>query len=117
EARLETLILEGLSLKTDVFVRTGAELDALVAANPFTAFAKAQPNYMVVAFMRAPATGDDLKAMEKSALLGERFATGERCLYIKYPTGQGLSKLRIPKLATSRNWNTVLKLAALTRPA
>lgn len=115
EAKLEQLILDGLGLKTDIFVRTGAELEAIIAANPFKAFAKAQPNYMVVTFLRAPATKAELKAMEETALLGEELVQGKGCLYITYPHGQGVSKLRIPKLGTSRNWNTVGKLAALTQ--
>lgn len=83
-----------------------------MAANPFKAFTKAQPTFMVVTFMRAPASAEELAAMEKSALTGEEWRQGEGCLYITFPKGQGPSKLKTPKLATSRNWNTVLKLAA-----
>lgn len=115
EAKLEKLILEGLGLKTDIFARTGAELEAIVAANPFKAFAKTQPSYMVVTFMRERASAAEMKAMEQTAFLNEEVAQGKSCLYIKYPKGQGVSKLRIPKLGTSRNWNTVTKLAAMTR--
>jgi len=111
EADLEKLILDGLKLKTDVFVRTGAEIDAIIAANPFKAFAKTQSTFLVVNFMRSPATKAELEAMEKSALTGEEWKQGEGCLYIKFPNGQGPSKLKMPKLGTARNWNTVGKLA------
>ncbi len=117
EAKLEKLILEGLELKTDVFVRTGAELEAIIAANPFKAFAKTQPNFLVVDFMRSPATKAELEAMEKTAFIGEEINQGDGCLYIKFPSGQGPSKLKMPKLGTARNWNTVTKLAALTKKA
>lgn len=112
EAKLETVILDGLGLKTDVYVRTGAELDAILAANPFKAFAKADPNFLVVYFMRAKATAAELEAIEKTALTGEEAVQGKGCLYIKFPKGQGVSKLKLPKLGTARNWNTVSKLAA-----
>jgi uncharacterized protein (DUF1697 family) len=115
EAALEALILDGLGLKSDVFVRTGAELEAVIAANPFKAFAKASPSFMVVTFMRAKASKAELEAMEKTALIGEEIAQGKGCLYIKFPEGQGPSKLKTPKLATARNWNTVTKLAAMVR--
>lgn len=115
EAKLEKLILEGMGLKTDIFVRTGAELDAIIAANPFKAFAKTNPNYMVVYFMRAPASAAELEAMKKTALFGEEAKQGPQCLYIKFPKGQGVSKLKIPKLGTARNWNTVTKLAAMAK--
>jgi uncharacterized protein (DUF1697 family) len=115
EAKLEEVILDGLGLKTDVFVRTGDELDAIMAANPFKAFTKTTPTFMVVNFMRAPATQAEMEAMEKSALTGEEIAQGKGCLYIKFPNGQGPSKLKLPKLGSARNWNTVTKLAAVVR--
>jgi uncharacterized protein (DUF1697 family) len=117
ETKLEKVILEGLELKTDVFVRDAEQLDAIIAANPFKPFAKTNPNFLVVNFMRGPATKAELEAMETTALTGEEVRQGKDCLYIKFPVGQGPSKLKTPKLATARNWNTVTKLAAMLRPA
>ena len=113
EKKLEAVILEGLGLKTDVFARTGPELKAIIAANPFKAFAKTNPNFLVVYFMRAKASAAEMEAMEKTALTGEEVRQGRGCLYIKFPKGQGVSKLKTPKLGTARNWNTVTKLAAM----
>ncbi len=113
EAKLEKVILDGLELKTDVFVRGGAELNAIIAANPFKAFTKQNATFMVVNFMRGPASAAELDAMRKTALTGEEIKQGDGCLYIKFPQGQGPSKLKLPKLGTARNWNTVTKLAAL----
>jgi uncharacterized protein (DUF1697 family) len=114
EATLENVIQEGLGLKTDVYVRTGAELDAVMAANPFKTFAKDNPAFLVGYFMRAR-----LSAAERAALDAqdgpEEIKQGKNCLYIKFPHGQGPSKLRLPKLGTARNWNTVTKLAAAAR--
>jgi len=115
EARLEQVILDGLGLKTDVFVRDGAQLDAIIAANPFKAFAKATPNFLVVNFMRGAASKAEMEAMQATALTGEEIKQGADCLYIKFPNGQGVSKLKMPKLGTARNWNTVTKLAAMAR--
>ena len=117
EAKLEKVILEGLELKTDVFVREADQLDAIIAANPFKAFTKANSTFMVVNFMRGPASKAEMEAMEKTALTGEEIAQGKDCLYIKFPTGQGPSKLKLPKLGSARNWNTVQKLAAALREA
>jgi uncharacterized protein (DUF1697 family) len=91
-------------------------LEAIVADNPFKAFAKKQPNFLVVNFMRAPANPDELAAMEKTAA-NEEVEQGDNCLYIKFPDGQGQSKLKMPKVGTARNWNTVTKLAAALREA
>jgi uncharacterized protein (DUF1697 family) len=113
EAKLEKVVLEGLGLKSDVFVRDRGQLDAIIAANPFKAFAKSNPNFLVVNFMRGAASKAELEAMEQTALTGEEVRQGRDCLYIKFPNGQGVSKLKMPKLATARNWNTVTKLAAM----
>ena len=50
----------------------------------------------------------------------ERLAAIGRELYIDYAANigesklpQAMARLRFPKLATARNWNTVLKLRAL----
>jgi uncharacterized protein (DUF1697 family) len=113
EQRLEKLILDGMGLKTDVFVRDADQLDAVIAANPFKAFAKTTPAFMVVLFMRGPASRAEMEAMAATALMGEEIKQGKDCLYIKFPQGQGPSKLKAPKLSTARNWNTVTKLAAM----
>ncbi len=117
EAKLESVILEELGLKTDVYVRTAPELEAIIAGNPFKAFAKEKPNFLVVYFMRAAATKAELEAMAKTALFGEEVRQGDGCLYVKFPEGQGVSKLKMPKLGTARNWNTVTKLAAMAADA
>jgi uncharacterized protein (DUF1697 family) len=115
EAKLEKLLLEEMALKTDVFVRTGAELEAVIAANPFKAFAKSQPSFLVVHFMRAVPSEADWETMAKTSFTGEEIKQGKGCLYIKFPKGQGPSKLKTPRLTTARNWNTVSKLAAIVR--
>ena len=60
-----------------------------------------------------------------AAFLPEEFRLGDRALYLYAPDGLGRSPLAEalarsgpPKgvIATSRNWNTVLKLVELTQP-
>lgn len=114
ESKLERVILDGLGLKTDVHVRDADQLDAIIAANPFKAFAKTNPDFLVVHFMRADVSAAEFEAMEKTKAR-EEWRQGENCLYIKFPDGQGPSRLKTPKLATARNWNTVSKLAAAVR--
>jgi uncharacterized protein (DUF1697 family) len=114
EAKLEKVILEELGLKTDVYVRTGAELDAIIAANPFNAFAKKDPSHLMVFFMRALPSPAEMAALAATAQ-SERWQLGKNCLYITYPNAVAGTKLKLPKLGTARNWNTVNKLAAMAR--
>ena len=120
EARLEKEAETELGRDTGWLLRSHAELAAIVKANPFPDAAKAHPNHLLVHFHR-----DDFpKALLKDFAHDgpERLAAHGRELFVDYPEDVGHSKLpqsmnkaKFPKLATARNWNTVLKLVELTR--
>jgi uncharacterized protein (DUF1697 family) len=112
EEKLEAVILEGLGLKTDVFVRDADELGAILAANPFKGFAKKDPSHLMVLFMRAPLSSAEMATLDATAQ-SERWEVGKKCLYITYPDAVAGTKLKLPKLGTARNWNSVRKLAAM----
>ena len=100
-------------------VRTAAELDRIIAANPFGEEATAQPKAVQVTFRSEPPVPETLEALRARAGAGERVAFGEREVYTVHPDGVGRSDLaRVVvqgrTVATSRNWNTVLALADLT---
>jgi uncharacterized protein (DUF1697 family) len=106
EARLE----DYAGKKMDVFVRTAAEMAAVVANNPFP---DAPANRTYAFFLDAPPPRDAIdRAVGRK---DERIALGIRELYVHYAEGMGKSKLRIPaaKAGTARNMNTVAKLAEL----
>ena len=112
EQKLEAEIEKALGLKTSVIVRSVAEMTAIVAANPFKGFAKRDPSHLLVFFMRAAPSTAEKAAMEANTGR-EKVKSGKGCLYITYPDGIGESKLKLPKVGTARNWNTVTKLAAM----
>lgn len=112
EGKLEKLIADAYGFKSEVHVRSHAELQQVLDGNPFMAFTKAQPNFMVVMFTREKPSAALVKSL--NAQDGpEEIVGGPRCLYIKFPNGQGPSKLKLPNTGTARNWNTVSKLAAM----
>jgi uncharacterized protein (DUF1697 family) len=119
ERKLEAALLEH-GLKTDVIVRDLAELSAVIAANPFEDAARDHPNHLLVTFHRDPFP-DGLIAKVPGIYDGpERLHAIGRELYVDYPIdmgnsklGQALAKLKFPKVATGRNWNTVGKLKAM----
>lgn len=94
-----------------VAVRTSAEMEAVLKANPFP---KAEPNRTVVFFLDEPPKANALA--DVSGVGREAFKLGTREIYVYYPDGQGQSKLKIPaaKNGTARNMNTVAKLAELS---
>jgi len=119
EALLESEAEKRLGLKTDFFVRTSREWDALIAANPFPGEAKSDPGHLLMLTLKtAPqrAVVDALRAAIKGR---ETVAAVGKQLYAVYPDGVGRSKLTIGLIekmlgarGTGRNWNTVLKLQA-----
>jgi uncharacterized protein (DUF1697 family) len=120
EQVLEAAAKKRLGVETDFLVRTGKEWASLVAANPFPAEAKSDPSHLVVMFLKEAPAAAAVDAL-RAAIVGREVvrAVGKQA-YLVYPDGIGRSKLTVAliekKLATrgtGRNWNTVLKLAAV----
>jgi uncharacterized protein (DUF1697 family) len=119
----ETLAAEAahaLGLQTEFFVRSAAEWQAVVDAKPFLAEAKNDPARLVVVALKAEPAETTVAALRAAIVGRETVAAGAKHAYVYYPDGQGESKLtlkvierRLGVSGTARNWNTVLKLAAL----
>ena len=113
-AQIETLLEKELG-GIVVLVRSAAEWRAVIDRNPFPDEAKRDPGRLVVVTLKDAADASRLK------IAGREIARGKgREIYIYYPDGQGRSKLTnaliektLGTRGTARNWNTVLKLAAL----
>ncbi|WP_369392655.1 DUF1697 domain-containing protein [Streptomyces sp. CG1] len=117
-------IEERFGFRVDVLVRDHAYLRAVAEACPFPA-ADLEPKQLHVTYFSAAVTPDRYADIDQAAHLPEEFRLGDRCLYLYAPDGLGRSKLaealsrpRLTKglIATSRNWNTVVKLVELTAP-
>ena len=93
-----------------VFVRTAAEMAAVLEANPFP---KAAPNQTTAIFLDAAPPAGALESI--TGQNGEEVRLGRREIYVSYGEGMANSKLKIPAAlaGTARNLNTVAKLAAL----
>ncbi|MDB5429852.1 MAG: uncharacterized protein JWP35_968 [Caulobacter sp.] len=121
ETALEAGSLERLGLKTDYHVRSAAEWGRLIAANPFPDQARDEPSRMVMMLFKTDPPAQAWKTLAQINPGRELIRAGERCAYLFYPDGIGASVLfeknlidrTLRILGTARNWNTVLKLAAL----
>jgi uncharacterized protein (DUF1697 family) len=111
KAKLEQALEEYAGKPVGVLVRTGAELAAVLAGNPFES---AAPNQTVVIFLDAPPPKNVLDGV--SGQKSEEIRIGKRELYVHYAQGIGKSKLKIPAAAsgTARNMNTVATLVEWT---
>lgn len=119
EARIEAELKRRLSLETEAMVRTAMELAGVIAENPFADAAREDPSHLVVMFLKAPLADGAAEALQ-SAIKGREQVRGRgREAYMVYPDGIGTSKVtpalvgRKLGVGTGRNWNTVLKIAAM----
>ncbi|WP_277767215.1 DUF1697 domain-containing protein [Sphingomonas sp. HITSZ_GF] len=119
ERDLHAALEKATGLKSDVHVRNRADLEKLVAANPFRKEAEERPSYLVVSFHRTPPSQAAIDALLESYDGPERMVIVGRELFTDFPDGQGRSNLipamqkaKLSKDNTGRNWNTVLKLLA-----
>lgn len=122
EARLEAETQKGLGLKTAFFVRSGREMDAVIAGNPFPAEAKRDPSHLLVLFLKDAPKANAVAALRAAIKGPELVAAKGKHAYAVYPAGIGRSRLtntvieaKLGTQGTGRNWNTVLKLAALAK--
>jgi uncharacterized protein (DUF1697 family) len=120
EALLERETKARLGLATDYIVRTAAEWDRIVAANPFATMAADDPSHLVVMPLKSAPDAAGLAELRAWIPGHEAIEARGLDLYIAYPDGIGTSKLtgavierRLGSRGTARNWNTVTKLAAL----
>ena len=121
EGLLEKASAKRLDLQTDYFVRTAKEWKAIVTANPFPAEAKGDPGHLVVMCLKSAPGREAVAALQQAISGREVIRAKGREAYIVYPDGIGRSRLttaliekKLGTRGTARNWNTVMKLAALT---
>lgn len=119
ERTLHDGAVAALGLDTDWFLRSKADLEKVIAHDPFRDAARERPHHMVVFFYRDPVDVAKVKALAESYGGPERLHAHGRELYVDFPEGIGrsnltpaMNKARFPKATTARNWNTVRKIIA-----
>ena len=109
-ARIEEKLEAYFGKSVPVFVRSGDEMAATAAANPF---ADDKPSRVMAHFIAEP----PMQAMIDAAsdVAGERLALGPRCIYVSYGEGIGKTRLKLPavKLGTARNLRSVARIAEM----
>jgi uncharacterized protein (DUF1697 family) len=116
---LSAAIEEEFGFAVPVVVRTGKELAAVVAGDPFATEATDPARYLVTFMAEAPPP-DKVDALPRAEGGGDYLVRG-RELYLWLPDGiqnTPLASWKWDKLlgvpGTARNWNTVRKLAELS---
>ena len=121
EQRLEAEAKKRLSLESPFFVRTIREWQSIIAHNPFAEEAERDPSHLAVMFFKSAPEPGAVKALQEIITGPEVIRAEGRQAYIIYPDGFARTRLtnalidsKLGTTGTGRNWNTVMKLAAMT---
>ena len=115
---LEAAISERFGFRPAVMIRTGGELAAVVAGNPYAGH---DPAHVHVGFLHAPPDAATEKCLAGIDGDPEAVTVSGRDLYLYLPNGMGRAALPVridrclrPVEVTVRNWRTVTTLAGLS---
>jgi uncharacterized protein (DUF1697 family) len=117
---LEQALAGKSRLPVTVLVRSGAEMAALVARNPFLQQKGVDPARLYVTFLKDVPAKTALTVLKALDAGPDRLSHAGREVYLRCPAGYGRSKLSNNVLekvlgvaATTRNWRTVTTLAEM----
>lgn len=115
-AAIEEALARAMGRPIATTLRTHAELNAIVKANPFATIATNSAN-LCVTFLSHTPTETEVAPLYAQTFEPELFRVSSKEIYTWHPNGQGrsalataLGKLRLRGTITTRNWNTVVKL-------
>lgn len=117
-AKIAAAVATRLGVEAPVIVKSAAELTSIVTGNPL-AFSTADHSRLLVAFAQDARLLADLVAIRSLVAPPEQFAIGREAAYLLCASGILGSKAgeallgKAGRMATTRNWATVLKLQAL----
>ena len=120
-AAVEAQLKAECGIDTVAIVRTGPQLAATIAANPFPD-AVTEPTRLYAVFLAADPDSARVQALAPDTWHPDEWGTGPGCLYQRFRTSPARSKLsaglatKLKVVGTARNWNSVLALAEMTAP-
>lgn len=123
--KIAAALLKEMGKPCDVVIRTRAEIERVIAGNPYAVEAVADGARVHAVFLPGHAAKDATKGLDSIVAQyptrRDRYHLAGDTLYLHLPDGAGESKLTGKALeralgvaGTARNWNTVLKLFAMS---
>lgn len=118
--RIEESFEETFSFRSDALLRSSAELNEIIARNPFAGQADKESKWVAVMFLADCPDSAAQEALLKAYSGPEEIFFNGKEMYIYYTEGMGRSKLtnnfiekKLKTVGTTRNWNTILQLQML----
>jgi uncharacterized protein (DUF1697 family) len=120
--QIEESFAQKFGFHSQVMVRTSAELEEIIASNPFQNQPEKEPKWVAVLFLATRPESAALEDLQKTYSGPEEIYLIGQELFVYYPDGIGRSKLTLPLIekklktaGTGRNWNTILQLQQMMR--
>ena len=120
EQQLEAAITEDFGIEVPVMVRSAARWRRYVKGNPFSTVAETEANWVLLCLSKRVPKASAATDLQQRATQGEVVVKKGDAIWIHYSQGIARSKLSPTVLdrymqspVTTRNWRTVLKLAAM----
>ena len=117
--KIEKTVEELIGKRVQVMVREQADLDRIVANNPFEGKYKSHKE-MHVLFLRSELSNEQIAWLDETVPDGEHFKVIGREIFCNLPMGvadsflgRGQFEKKLKAAVTARNWRTVEKLAEL----
>lgn len=115
--RIEAAIEGSFGFRTDVILRTAADLRDAIARNPFRARPDIDPRKLLVTFLASDPGEQARENIRGLKTDPEELWIYGRELYVYFPNGMARPKLSWPRIektlktpGTGRNWNSVTRL-------
>lgn len=115
--QIEDAFSQKFGFRSQVMVRSSAELEELIANNPFQNQPEKEPKWVLALFLASRLERTALEDLQKAYSGPEEYYLFGQELFVYYTDGVGRSKLTLPLIekklktaGTGRNWNTVLQL-------
>ena len=123
ELQIKGKIHSKYSFEVPVIVKTIDEWEQTFNNNPFLSNRNIDIKQLYVTFLSEIPSKENIAILNQTNFSPDEFIIQNNFIYSCYPNGSGRSKMtntiferKLKVTATSRNWNTVTKLLALSSP-
>lgn len=118
--RIEKAIQKKYGFQVPVIIRSYRELEKVIASNPFLSEKDIDPKKLHVTFLSEIPSKERLNELNSVGFSPDEFTIQGKEIYLHIPVSYGETKLsnsffekKLKVTATTRNWNTVNKLAEI----
>ncbi|MBK0403473.1 DUF1697 domain-containing protein [Adhaeribacter sp. BT258] len=124
ESKISAKIQEVFGFEVPVICRTAAEMEQVIARNPYAEMVGFEPEKLYVTFLQETPSEEKLEALKAFSFEPEMYSVSGKEIFVYCFNGYGNTKLenaffekKLKVAASTRNWRTINKLIEMSQPA